>query len=376
MHHFRVKTEKGTYPVMVGVGAWRELRRFGTARYSSIFILTEGVIWKRWGQRFREESGLGAAQILRVPSGEGSKSLAQTARVAEALLKGGADRCSLLVLLGGGVVGDLGGFVASTYMRGIDYVQVPTTVVGQVDSAVGGKTAVNLDTAKNLVGTFYPPRLVLADPTVLGSLSGRIFQSGLYEVAKHAILAGPALFERLEREVQSLKPENAAALEDILARAVKVKIDVVNRDEREASLRQVLNLGHTFGHALEAASGYRRFLHGEAVGWGLLAITLLAERLGYLPSPPARDAKRGRASRTSDADRIRRLIWRLGPLPSIQDVAPGKIARLLIHDKKAVAGEIHWVVPERIGKVRVVTDVPLEMATGVWAELQQSASQP
>ena len=377
MHRFRVRTEKGVYPVSVGVGAWQELRRFGTLRYSSVFILTESAIWNLWGDQFRRESGLGAAQVLRVPSGEASKSLAQAARVAEGLLRGGADRRSLLVLFGGGVIGDLGGFAASTYMRGIDCIQVPTTLVGQVDSAVGGKTAVNLGGTKNLLGTFYPPRMVLADPAVLASLSGRIFQSGLYEVAKHAILAGRGLFEQLEQKVESLTPKNAASLADLVARAVKVKVDVVNRDEREASLRQVLNLGHTFGHALEAATGYRRFLHGEAVGWGLLAVTLLAERLAH-QSPPAR-YQRGRqgsrVSEASDAERIRRLIWSLGPLPSIRDVSARRIARLLIHDKKAVAGQIHWVIPERIGKVRVVSGIPVETAEAVWRELQDSVIQ-
>jgi len=377
MHRFRVRTEKGVYPVSVGVGAWQELRRFGTFRYSSVFVLTESVIWNRWGDQFRRESGLGAAQVLRVPSGEASKSLAQAARVAEGLLRGGADRRSLLVLFGGGVIGDLGGFAASTYMRGIDCIQVPTTLVGQVDSAVGGKTAVNLGGTKNLLGTFYPPRMVLADPAVLASLSGRIFQSGLYEVAKHAILAGRGLFEQLEQKVESLTPKNAASLADLVARAVKVKVDVVNRDEREASLRQVLNLGHTFGHALEAATGYRRFLHGEAVGWGLLAVTLLAERLAH-QSPPARYQRGRQGSRVSgasDAERIRRLIWSLGPLPSIRDVSARRIARLLIHDKKAVAGQIHWVIPERIGKVRVVSGIPVETAEAVWRELQDSVIQ-
>ncbi|HEY6291448.1 MAG TPA: 3-dehydroquinate synthase [Terriglobia bacterium] len=379
MHHFRVKTEKGVYPVTVGLGAWKELRRLGARNYSSVFILTESVIWNHWGERFRRDSGLSGAQVLRVPGGEGSKSFAQAARVARGLLKQGADRRSLLVLFGGGVIGDLGGFAASTYMRGIDCVQVPTTLVGQVDSAVGGKTAVNLDATKNLVGTFYPPRMVLADPAVLASLAGRIFRSGLYEVAKHAILAGPAFFHRLERELESLQPKDAAALEDIVARAVKVKVDVVNRDEREASLRQVLNLGHTFGHALEAATGYQRFLHGEAVGWGLLAITLLAERLGYLKPPAGRARPPGQGSRlagTSDAERVRRLIRRIGPLPSIRDVSPRTISRLLIHDKKAVAGEIHWVIPERIGKVRVVTGIPLATAEAVWRELQRSVDTP
>jgi 3-dehydroquinate synthase len=435
MHRIRVTAETGAYPVVVGCGAWKQLRALIADGYSSVFVLTEKRIWSRWAEDFSREGGLETARVVFVPSGEESKSLAQAERVAGTLLRQGADRKSLLVLFGGGVIGDLGGFVASTYMRGIDCVQVPTTVVGQVDSAVGGKTAVNVGAMKNLVGTFYPPRAVLADPRVLGSLGPRIFRSGLYEVAKHAILDGPALFKELERNLDSLAPENAADLAGIIGKAVKVKVDVVNRDERESSLRQVLNLGHTFGHALEEVTGYRRFLHGEAVGWGLLAVALLAERLGYLGSQTGRDAdaltgKAGMSFRisewdsethethkdcdkllladqhsafdarvdpgaslnesherfrrtahppqgpggASDAERIRRLVMRIGPLPSIRDVSPQAITRLLPHDKKAVGGEIRWIIPERIGRVRIITGVPLAEAEGAWKELQRRAN--
>jgi 3-dehydroquinate synthase len=339
---------------------------------------------------FLDEAGLSglAPRILFTTGGEKSKSMVEAERLAGLLLRHRADRRSLLVLFGGGVVGDLGGFVASTYMRGIDCVQAPTTVVGQVDSAVGGKTAVNLSVMKNLVGTFYPPLQVLADPTVLSSLGARIFRSGLYEVVKHAILAGSREFTRLERDLEGLDPGDIARLEGIVARSVKVKIDVVNRDEREQSLRHVLNLGHTFGHALEEATGYRRFLHGEAVAWGLLAITRLAERIGYTASPDGGGSPGGsRAARTGvrpaascnsaspglDAERICTLLSRIGPLPSIRNVAPRTIARLLPQDKKAVGGQIHWVVPEAIGKMRIVTDISLREAESVWKDLQSNS---
>lgn len=357
MQSFQVTAESGRYPIMIGRGAWRELRSAQSHGYSSAFILTEKGIWRRWGGRLAREGGLGRARVLFVPPGEKSKSLAVLERVASSLARLGADRRSLLVLFGGGVIGDLGGFVASTYMRGIHCVGVPTTLVGQVDSAIGGKNAVNLPVGKNLVGTFFPPRMVLADPSVLASLNPRVFRSGLYEVVKHAILAGGPLVDLLDRHLDSLRADSVRALEAILCSAVKVKIDVVNRDEREANLRQVLNLGHTFGHALEAASGYKRFLHGESVGWGLLGITVLAEQLGYLKAEEAR--------------RMRDLVWQIGPLPSIRNVPARRIVSLLPHDKKAVAGEIHWVIPERIGKVRIVTGVPLHAAASAWRELQE-----
>ena len=363
MRRLRVASKQFPYEVIVGRGAWRALRRFPRVRYSSVFVLTEELLWGRWGGRFVRESGLRDTQSIFVPPGEKSKSLRMLERLAARLLDHGADRRSLLISFGGGVVGDLGGFLASTYMRGIDYIQVPTTVVAQVDSAVGGKTGVDVGDMKNLLGTFYPPRLVVADPIVLGTLTERAFRSGLYEVVKHAILAGPPFFDELEASLDSLCPGNVKTLEPILAKAVAVKVDVVSRDEREAGLRRVLNLGHTFGHALEETTRYRRFLHGEAVGWGILAATRLAEHLGLLI-----EAKRQRSS----SARIVRLLRRVGPLPSIQDLEPSKIMKLLPRDKKAIGGKIHWVLPERIGKVRVVTDVPPAIVAAAWREVQRA----
>jgi len=355
MQRLRVVSEKFPYDVVAGRGAWRALRRFPVAPYSSIFVLSERPLWKRWGSVFLGESGLRPGPPVLAPSGETSKAMAMVERVATQLLKGGADRRSLLIVFGGGVMGDLGGFVASTYMRGIDYVQAPTTVVAQVDSAVGGKTAVNVGAMKNLVGTFYPPHLVVAEPQVLSSLSDRAFRSGLYEVVKYAILAGEPFFSRLEKTLDSLRPGNTKALEPILAEAVEVKVDVVNRDEHEANLRRVLNLGHTFGHAFEEVTDYKRFLHGEAVGWGLAAVTRLAERLGVLAP--------------DESERIARLVRRVGPLPSLRDVPSAKVLRLLPQDKKAVGGNIRWVLPERIGKVKIVADVPTDEVSAALQEV-------
>src|SRR6516162_3318244 len=361
MQELKVHSRHFEYAVVVGRGAWRALRRFPLRRYSSVFVLTEAGLWKRWGQCFHRESGLGKVQPVFIPAGEGSKTIAMVERLASQLLKSGADRHSLLLLVGGGVIGDLGGFLASTYMRGIDCVQVPTTVVAQVDSAVGGKTAVNTGSMKNLIGTFYPARLVVAEPLVLASLSHRAFRSGFYEVVKHAILAGGTFFGQLEATCSSLRPDDTKGLEPVLARAVEVKVDVVNRDEREKRLRYVLNLGHTFGHALEEVTRYRRFLHGEAVAWGLLAVLRLGRRLDVLGA--------------AEEERMARLVRKVGPLPPISDLDWAKIARLLRHDKKSVRGEIHWVIPERIGRVRIVTGVSLSTAAIAFRNLQRRASQ-
>ena len=325
--------------------------------YSSVFVVSEEALWRRWQREFLREAGLRRTHALYVASGERSKSIRVMEKLAAELLRLGADRRSMLILFGGGVIGDLGGFLASVYMRGVDCVHVPTTLLAQVDSSVGGKTAVNLGAMKNLLGTFYPARLVVSEPRVLSSMSGRDFRSGLYEVVKHAILDGPAFFRQLEGSVDSLCPGSTERIEPILARAVKVKVDVVNHDEREAGLRATLNLGHTFGHAIEEATHYRRFLHGEAVGWGLLAASRLSQRLGLLEA--------------SEGERIEGLVLQLGPLPPIRDLAFERILRLLPQDKKAVGGKIRWVAPEKIGKVRIVENISTKVVAAAWRDVQR-----
>ncbi|MGD0696799.1 MAG: 3-dehydroquinate synthase [Terriglobia bacterium] len=358
MKRFRVRARSFQYSVVTGRGAWRALRAFGGAGYSSIFVMTEKALWQRWSKLFRRESGLRKARILFVPAGENSKSLRMAGQVAGELLECGADRRSLLIALGGGVVGDLGGFVASTYMRGIDLVQAPTTVVAQVDSAIGGKTGVNLGAMKNLIGTFHPPRIVVAEPIVLTSLEPRAFRSGLYEMVKHGMLAGSPLFDELEAKLGTLRPDDMTVLEPLLASAAKVKVDVVSRDEREARLRMALNLGHTFGHAIEEATGYRRFLHGEAIGWGLLVIIRLGERLKLLGQ--------------RDAERMARLVTKVGRLPPLRDLDPRKVLPLLSRDKKAIGGRIQWVIPERIGRVRIVTGIAPREVAAAFREVQKT----
>ncbi len=357
MKILRVRAKDGSYDVAVGIGAWSALRALERSRYTSIFVLTEANLWKCWGSKFERASGWKNLATIIVPRGETSKSLRSAERVAAELLARGADRRSLLIAFGGGVIGDLGGFVASTYMRGIEYVQVPTTVVAQVDSSIGGKTAVNVGAMKNLVGTFAPPRLVLAEPAVLATLDERTFRSGLYEVVKHAIISPSNLFRELELRLDGLTPSSAKSLGPILTRAAKVKVDVVSRDEHESGLRRVLNLGHTFGHALEEVTKYRRFLHGEAVGWGMLAAIKLAERLGRLMP--------------TDARRIAELILRVGKLPPIHDLAPDRVMALLPRDKKSVGGKLHWVLPACVGKVQIVADISSAKAESAFRDVQR-----
>jgi 3-dehydroquinate synthase len=240
------------------------------------------------------------------------------------------------------VVGDLAGFVAATYLRGVGFVQVPTTLLAQVDASIGGKVGVNLAAGKNLVGSFYPPRLVVTDPLVLRTLSRREFRAGLYEVIKYGMACSPPLFERLERQLPAIALPQVDALAPVIADCCAVKAAIVSEDEREAGPRRVLNFGHSVGHAIEALTGYRRFRHGEAVGWGML----VAGRLGVLRRLLAEEHFLA----------LQRLIMQLGPLPAIADLDVSQVIERMRSDKKVAASQLHFVVPVRIGATAVVSD--------------------
>jgi len=278
-----------------------------------------------------------------MPDGERYKRIATVEALAEKLVTLGADRNAAIVAFGGGVVGDVSGFLASVYMRGVDVVQVPTTVLAQVDASVGGKTGVNLKSGKNLVGTFHQPRAVLTDPRVLSTLPEREFRSGLYEALKCGVIGNTELFQRFEQNRDKILARDPAQLEWLITESVKLKAHVVSADERESGVRRVLNFGHTIGHALEADTNYRHFLHGEAVAWGMIAASNIAAQVGKL-SPDA-------------FDRIVDAVHSLGELPEVHS-SPQRIMRMLGSDKKTSNGVVHFVLPSDIGKVEVVRDVP------------------
>jgi 3-dehydroquinate synthase len=281
-----------------------------------------------------------------MPDGEESKSLATVEDLARLMARHGADRGSVVVAFGGGVAGDVAGFLASVYMRGVDCVQVPTTLLAQVDAAIGGKTGVNLPAGKNLVGTFHQPRAVFVDPAVLRTLPEREYRAGLYEALKCGVIRNPKIFAFLEEERRRILRRDPRALAWLITECVRVKAAVVAADERERGLRRILNFGHTIGHALEAETGFRLFLHGEGVAWGMIAATLIAERLGRI--------------RSADAQRIIAAMLALGPLPAIEAGAAG-VQRRIATDKKTRDGVAHFVLPLSIGKVEVVPDVPLRV---------------
>jgi 3-dehydroquinate synthase len=328
------------------------------AKHQRLFVVTVPPVRRKWGKKLL--ASLSAAgftvKIVEMPNGECHKRLATVEKLSEQLSRLGADRNSVIIAFGGGVVGDVTGFVASLYMRGVDLVQIPTTVLAQVDASIGGKTGVNLRAGKNLVGTFHHPSVVLIDPAVLSTLPEREFRSGLYEALKCGVIGKPELFLALENvDIKKLR-RDPVKLEWIIAESVKLKADVVSSDERENGLRRVLNLGHTIGHALEAQTGYRHFLHGEAVAWGMIASAKIASAMDLLEATGA--------SRITDATRA------LGPLPKVQSRSRD-ILRLLKSDKKTRNGVVHFVLPREIGKVEIANNVPEQVVIEAVDELRR-----
>jgi 3-dehydroquinate synthase len=343
----RIRSSAGTYDVHCARGilasAAREVARLGGV--TSAFLLTSPRVWVHLGRDLRRAfPKISRGQVILFDDAESHKDVPTIEALCRALVLRGADRHSVIIAAGGGVVGDVAGFAVACFLRGIRLVHIPTTLVAQVDSAIGGKTGVNLPEGKNLVGAFYPPKLVLADPALLRTLPHREFRSGLYEVIKYGVIADRNLFSLLERHMLTCLRRDPAILARVIDRCIRIKARVVIADERESGLRQILNFGHTVGHALEAATGYQHFLHGEAVGWGMIAATLIAAATNRLSE--------------KDAMRILRLIVRVGPLPALGNLRPADLRPILASDKKAHAGRIRWVLPTRIGKTKRGVEIP------------------
>ena len=345
-----VRTPSAEYEVEIGaglvelVGARLDALLGGglKAGKQRAFVVTSPEIDRLWGEKL--DGGFPAAALTRlmVPAGEEHKRLATVERLTEELAGLGADRDSVLVALGGGVIGDMTGFVAAMYMRGIRYVGVPTTVLAQVDSSLGGKTGVNLAAGKNVVGACHHPLAVYADIRTLGTLPAAELRAGLQESVKAGIIRDRGLFEFLERESAAVLAGDAEALTRVVAASVRVKAEVVSADEREGGLRMILNLGHTLGHAIEAATGYKQLLHGEAVAWGMVAAVGIAQKRGTVTS--------------EEAERMDRVIRAYGPLRGFTAEASELVA-LTAKDKKNRSGARSFVLPVGIGDAVVVKDV-------------------
>jgi 3-dehydroquinate synthase len=325
---------------------------------SRVFVVTVAPVRRKWGKKLMASLTGGGfdAKILEMPEGERHKRLATVEALAEKLSGFGADRNSVVIAFGGGVAGDVAGFLASMYMRGVEFVQIPTTVLAQVDASVGGKTGVNLKAGKNLIGAFHQPRAVLIDPEVLSSLPDREYRAGLYEALKCGVIGNPKLFREFEQNRGAIAKRDPATVERLIAESVRLKAHVVSVDEKENGLRRVLNFGHTIGHALEAETGYRALLHGEAVAWGMVAAARIAAEVGKL------DGK--------DAERISVATREVGRLPKL-DVRARNVARRLHADKKTRNGKVHFVLPTEIGKVEIVSDVPEKAVLAAVEEIRE-----
>jgi 3-dehydroquinate synthase len=358
----RVDTPSAKYNVVAGGGLIQTLapriQRIAGRLPRRVFVLTSVPIWGLWGETFLA-SFPDAPIVLFLEPGEKHKTLASVEKLLRQMARAGGDRGSLLIAFGGGIVGDVGGFLAAIYMRGIAYVQVPTTFLAQVDSSVGGKTGVNLPEGKNLVGSFHHPLAVFADIGVLGTLPDRELRAGLMESVKAGIIRDRTLVRFMEEQADPVLGRDPNALEKVIAASIRMKAGVVNRDERENGLRMILNFGHTVGHALEQATGYKLLLHGEAVGWGMIAALFLAGRRGTITR--------------AHFDRLQNLVYQYGPLPVLK-LKPRRILASTHADKKNVGGVRRFVLPVGIGDAGVVEDVTVgELEAAVRYMLAQAA---
>jgi 3-dehydroquinate synthase len=336
-----VKSSSKKYVVVCGTGVLSRARKeiASLGKFSSVHLLSSPKVWRAVGGKIRAALGRdGASNLHLFDDAEAHKNLRTVESISRALSRAGADRKSLLVAVGGGVVGDVAGYVAASYLRGVALVQIPTTLVAQVDSAIGGKTGVNLPEGKNLVGAFYSPDRVFVDPELLRSLPDREFRGGLAEVIKYGVIADAKLFAYLERNFARILRRDAERLRYIIPRCIEIKAHVVSRDERESGLREILNFGHTFAHALESLTKYRRFQHGEAVALGMMTAALLGHEAGI--------------ARAHDVERLVSLVRRLGPLPPWPRVSAKSFLDAMRSDKKARFGKLRFVLSPRIGKAR------------------------
>lgn len=339
-----------SYEIIIGIDILRKVGELLRSRLGpqtgSVAVVSNPTVFGHYGRlvttsltqaRFRVVTHL-------MPDGERYKTLKTVEAIYRSLAHHRLDRQSVIVALGGGVVGDVAGFVAASFLRGVAWVPIPTTLLAAIDSAIGGKTGVNLPEGKNLVGAFYQPRLVITDIRVLDSLPSRELKAALFEALKYGVMADPELFDLVYHTSLSRIPLQGARLMELIVRCCQIKANIVAADEREADRRQMLNLGHTFGHALEAITQYRRFKHGEAVGYGLILAASLAQELGLLEPP--------------QADRIEAGVRSIGRLPPLRGLdAEGWLAAMR-HDKKIRRDQLTFILPTRIGQVKIVTGVP------------------
>jgi 3-dehydroquinate synthase len=344
MESLSVALGSRSYPIHIGSGLISSAALYAPhLAGGGAAIVTNDVVAPLYLSRLTKALGDGRVAEIVVPDGEQAKSWQTLNRVFDALLKARCGRDTLIVALGGGVIGDLAGFAAAVYQRGVPFVQVPTTLLAQVDSSVGGKTAINHALGKNMIGAFHQPRAVISDVATLDTLPERELRSGLAEVIKHGLALDAAFFEWLESNVEKILEKDPAALVHAVRRSCELKARIVAEDERESGARARLNFGHTFGHAIEAATGYGAWLHGEAVAAGMVMAAELSQLMGHL--------------RKNEVSRVRALLKRAGLPVAGPALAPERLLELMAVDKKAAKGRTRFVVLEAMGRAALRADI-------------------
>jgi len=360
----RVKLNLGSnsYHIHIGAGiiaeAGRMIREQGLG--DRVMIITNPVVEKLYGDALKHsliEEGFRVA-VLQIPDGEEHKSLRTAGRLYNELSKHRAERTTPILALGGGVIGDLAGFVAATYMRGVPLVQVPTTLLAQVDSSIGGKVAVDHGRLKNMIGSFYQPSMVLSDTDTLKTLGDKLLTDGMAEVIKYGVIRDEGLFRYIEEHIDGIKSLRASALEHIVSRSAEIKAEVVSKDEREQGLRAILNYGHTLGHAIESVSGFG-LSHGAAVALGMLAAAMISHRMGKLDK--------------AGLLRLKNLVRRAGLPTVLPDLKIKDIIKAMTHDKKVLRGRARFVLPRSLGRVFISDEVEIATIEKILAEWNEAA---
>jgi 3-dehydroquinate synthase len=347
MQRLTIEIGECRYPILIGPGLIDDPAGFeGTVAARDVLVVTNDVVGPLYLDRLLRSLGGRRVASMRLPDGEQHKTLEMTGRIFDALVQSRMNRDACVIALGGGVVGDMAGFAAACYQRGVDFVQVPTTLLAQVDSSVGGKTGVNHPGGKNLIGAFHQPRAVLSDTTTLATLPARELRAGLAEVIKYGLVADAGFLDWLDANIAALLALDPAALAFAIRRSCEIKAAIVSEDEREHGRRALLNLGHTFGHAIEKAAGYGEWLHGEAVAVGMLLAADLSHRLGWIGMP--------------DVGRVRDMLQRAGLPLAAPAIGAAQALDLMGMDKKVLGGRIRLVLLRRLGEGVVSSDYPAQ----------------
>lgn len=357
MRKVRVALGEESYDILIGYGLEKELQSFvqESGFSKQAMLVTDSNVGPLYGEKVRAilEAGGLHVSVVTIPAGESSKSLAVAEKLYTRAIELGLDRKSPIFALGGGVVGDLAGFIAATYMRGVPFVQLPTSLLAQVDSSVGGKVAVNHALGKNLIGAFYQPKGVFMDLSMMASLPKREIATGLGEIIKYGIIYDADFFAYLEQHADAVLALEREAAVHMIARSCEIKAAVVSEDEKESGLRRILNFGHTMAHAIEKETGYIRYNHGEAVAIGMIGAADISERLGMVSA--------------DDVARVEALVTRMQLPTKAEGCTVDAMYRDIFHDKKTINGKVNWVLMQGIGKVTCRNDVPEDIVRDAMA---------